>query len=97
MFFLFLGEDTMGQMDRCFGPADAARRIQQLKFVWVSHMHADHHGGLYPLLLRREKLLLLQQQQQQQNGEGAAAGAAEPLLILGPWPMFRVLQTYSQV
>ena len=102
-----VGEDSMGQLERCFGPADAARRIRELRVLWISHMHADHHGGVYPLLLRREQLLQQQQQQQEEpgaGGGGAADGAAaragggvEPLLIIGPWPMFRVLQTYSKV
>ncbi|KXZ55190.1 hypothetical protein GPECTOR_3g335 [Gonium pectorale] len=44
------GEDAMGQMKRRFGREDAERRLLQLRLVWVSHMHADHHGGLYRLL-----------------------------------------------
>jgi ribonuclease Z len=69
----------MGQLERRYGAEDAARRVNDLLFVWVSHMHADHHGGLYPLLTRR------------------AATAAEPLLIVGPFPLFRVLQEYCKV
>lgn len=94
----------MGQLERRFGRAEADRRILQLHAVWVSHMHADHHGGLYPLLLRRQALL----QQQASAGHAgsdtadgrdqAAAGAAsKPLLILGPFPLFRVLCQYSKV
>ncbi|GIL91146.1 hypothetical protein Vretifemale_18806, partial [Volvox reticuliferus] len=45
------GEDAMGQLKRRFGIADAERRLlHQLSCIWVSHMHADHHGGLYRLL-----------------------------------------------
>ncbi|GLI60588.1 hypothetical protein VaNZ11_002748 [Volvox africanus] len=45
------GEDAMGQLKRRFGNADAEHRLlNQLTCVWVSHMHADHHGGLYRLL-----------------------------------------------
>ncbi|WIA31761.1 hypothetical protein OEZ86_002633 [Tetradesmus obliquus] len=78
------GEDTMGQLERRFGRQQAAQRILGLNAIWVSHMHADHHGGLYPLLLRRQQL---QQQQQQQP--------QQPLLIMGPWPLFRVLSNYG--
>jgi len=45
--------DAMGQLERRYGVSDAARRINDLAFIWISHMHADHHGGLYPLLCRR--------------------------------------------
>jgi ribonuclease Z len=75
----------MGQLERRFGRHDAAQRILNLNAVWVSHMHADHHGGLYPLLLRRQELLLQQQQDMRHK----------PLLIMGPWPLFRVLSQYG--
>lgn len=115
----------MGQLERRYGRAEADRRIMQLHAVWVSHMHADHHGGLYPLLLRRQALLQQQQQQvdsapaaaatpaqgagsdtadgRDQASDAAGGGAAaasssvKPLLILGPFPLFRVLCQYSKV
>lgn len=91
----------MGQLERRFGRAEADRRILQLHAVWISHMHADHHGGLYPLLLHRQALL-------QQQASAAHAGsdtaddrdqgaASKPLLIMGPFPLFRVLCQYSKV
>eukprot|EP00878_Enallax_costatus_P021077 GHUV01022298.1.p1 GENE.GHUV01022298.1~~GHUV01022298.1.p1 ORF type:complete len:210 (+),score=16.87 GHUV01022298.1:128-757(+) len=96
---LTAGEDTMGQLERRFGRKDAARRILQLHAVWISHMHADHHGGLYPLLLHRQHLQ--QQQQQGSNLDPSANGSitppAKPLLILGPWPLFKVLCDYSKL
>ncbi|KAF8070965.1 TRZ4 [Scenedesmus sp. PABB004] len=95
------GEDTMGQLERRFGRADAARRVAGLRLVWVSHMHADHHGGLYPLLLERERLLAADRVAAgggDGGGDGAGAGddAPPPLVILGPWPLFRVLCEYSK-
>jgi ribonuclease Z len=88
----------MGQLERRFGRHDAAQRILNLNAVWVSHMHADHHGGLYPLLQRRQELLLQQQRQaaappQQQQQKDVRH---KPLLILGPWPLFRVLSQYGE-
>lgn len=75
------GEDSFGQMQRRFGREDALQRLRDLQTIWVSHMHADHHGGLYPLLQRRQRLM---------------GAAAPPLLIVGPWPLLKVLQAYSQ-
>lgn len=51
------GEDAMGQMKRHFGVAEAEDRLLggRLALVWVSHMHADHHGGLYRLLEERAR------------------------------------------
>lgn len=31
--------------------------MRELHLVWVSHMHADHHGGLYRLLQLRAQLV----------------------------------------
>lgn len=82
----------MGQLERRFGRKDAARRILNLHAVWISHMHADHHGGLYPLILHRQYL----QQQQGLSHATAAAASSKPLLILGPWPLFKVLRDYTE-
>jgi ribonuclease Z len=75
-----VGEDSYGQLQRCLGPAGAAAALGGLAAVWVSHMHADHHGGLYALLQRRAEAL----------GPGAP-----PLLVIGPWPLLKVLQSYA--
>jgi ribonuclease Z len=37
------GEGTVGQMGRCW--SDLGQILVELKMVWVSHMHADHHLG----------------------------------------------------
>lgn len=66
-------------MQRSFGAAGAASYLASLQAVWISHMHADHHGGLYPLLQRRTAAL----------GQDAPA-----LLVVGPWPLLKVLQAY---
>ncbi|MEW5319933.1 MAG: hypothetical protein WDW38_011045 [Sanguina aurantia] len=49
------GEDSVGQMERRYGPKDAFQRVLLLQAVWISHMHADHHGGLVPLLQLRAR------------------------------------------
>jgi ribonuclease Z len=100
----------MGQLERRFGRAEAERCILQLHAVWVSHMHADHHGGLYPLLLRRQALLQQQHDSAQPGSDtadgreqatasagGSAPAGVKPLLILGPFPLFRVLCQYSKI
>ncbi|EMC92298.1 hypothetical protein BAUCODRAFT_38329 [Baudoinia panamericana UAMH 10762] len=39
------GENTLGQLKRVF-PADELRQImRELRIIWISHMHADHHLG----------------------------------------------------
>jgi ribonuclease Z len=38
------GENTLGQLKRVFG-AELPGILQDLKVIWISHLHADHHLG----------------------------------------------------
>ncbi|KAI1337966.1 hypothetical protein F5Y15DRAFT_407876 [Xylariaceae sp. FL0016] len=38
------GENTLGQMRRVFG-SDLPQVLRDLKGIWISHLHADHHLG----------------------------------------------------
>lgn len=66
--------------------------------VWVSHMHADHHGGLARLLTLRHQLVEKRRAQLQQergaegqdgDAEGKEADLLRPLLVVGPSALFR--------
>lgn len=50
------GEGSYGQMLRCFGPETSATLLRQLRIIYVSHLHADHHLGLVQILNARRKL-----------------------------------------
>jgi ribonuclease Z len=54
------GENTIGQLLRVFGPEKLADVLLDLKLIWISHLHADHHLGTMGVLkawnLAREKL-----------------------------------------
>jgi ribonuclease Z len=59
--FLFdCGENTIGQLLRVFGPEKLADVLLDLKLIWISHLHADHHLGTMGVLtawnLARNKL-----------------------------------------
>ncbi|KAI1104689.1 hypothetical protein F4804DRAFT_306514 [Jackrogersella minutella] len=48
--FLFdCGENTLGQLRRVFGD-DLPEILRDLKCVWISHLHADHHLGTASVL-----------------------------------------------
>lgn len=46
------GEDTHGQLYRHYGE-DTSQVLRHLKAVFLSHLHADHHMGLYGVLEHR--------------------------------------------
>lgn len=49
--FLFdCGENTMGQLRRIFDPTSLRDVLRNLKFIWISHLHADHHLGTVSVL-----------------------------------------------
>ena len=39
------GEGTLGQMKRVFGAEELTHVLRDLRGIWISHMHADHHLG----------------------------------------------------
>ncbi|TKA57531.1 hypothetical protein B0A49_11599, partial [Cryomyces minteri] len=39
------GENTLGQLRRIYRPHELAEVLQDLKMIWISHLHADHHLG----------------------------------------------------
>lgn len=40
------GENTMGQLRRIFSSAQLSEILRDLKVIWISHLHADHHLGI---------------------------------------------------
>lgn len=39
------GENTLGQLSRMYTREQLAEVLRDLKMIWISHMHADHHLG----------------------------------------------------
>lgn len=50
------GEGTFGQMCRFYGN-DTAKVISNIKGIFISHMHGDHHMGIMDLLRSRQKYM----------------------------------------
>ena len=54
------GEGTWGQLVRLFGRDDPAagvwEALRDLKCIFISHMHADHHVGLAKILAMRKQV-----------------------------------------
>lgn len=39
------GENTLGQLKRVYTPDELLGVLDDLRMIWISHMHADHHLG----------------------------------------------------
>lgn len=39
------GENTLGQLQRVFAPENLTQILKELRVIWISHLHADHHLG----------------------------------------------------
>jgi ribonuclease Z len=44
-YLLDAGENTLGQLQRVFPPEELADIMKNLRMIWISHLHADHHLG----------------------------------------------------
>jgi ribonuclease Z len=44
-YLLDCGENTLGQLSRIYGPEELTELLQDIKMIWISHLHADHHLG----------------------------------------------------
>lgn len=67
---------------RRFGVEEAKRRVKQLRAVWISHRHADHHVGVSRVLALRRQLL---------------SSDAPPLPVFGPPSLRRVLSACNKL
>ncbi|KAK3905087.1 hypothetical protein C8A05DRAFT_31083 [Staphylotrichum tortipilum] len=46
------GENTLGQLRRCLGYDGADEVLQDLRAIYISHAHADHHLGTVSVIAR---------------------------------------------
>ncbi|XP_016969832.2 ribonuclease Z, mitochondrial [Drosophila rhopaloa] len=74
------GEGTYGQIVRLYGSDQGKHVLRQLKAIYVSHLHADHHIGLIGLLRDRRQL----------------EPKAEPLILLAPRQIEPWLEFYNR-
>ena len=44
-YLLDCGENTLGQLRRIYSPEELVEVLRDLKMIWISHLHADHHLG----------------------------------------------------
>ncbi|XP_019254358.1 PREDICTED: zinc phosphodiesterase ELAC protein 2-like isoform X2 [Nicotiana attenuata] len=77
------GEGTLAQLKRRYGINGADSAVRNLKCIWISHIHADHHAGLARILALRRDLL-----------KGVPH---EPMLVIGPEQVGEFLNDYKKL
>ncbi|KAM3205646.1 hypothetical protein P3L10_029056 [Capsicum annuum] len=83
VLLLDCGEGTLAQLKRRYGIIGADSAVRNLKCIWISHIHADHHAGLSRMLALRRDLL-----------KGVAH---EPILVIGPEQIGEFLKEYIKL
>ena len=82
---LDLGEGSLAQMIRRYGVEDVENKLKEMRLVWISHIHADHHVGLTRTLAARADAF-------------RRAGVEPPSIpVVGPRPLRRFLELYAEV
>lgn len=77
------GEGTLSQLRRRYGVNGAANAVKNLRCIWISHIHADHHAGLVRILALRRDLL--------------KGTPHEPLHVIGPKFLESFLNKYKDL
>jgi len=79
------GENTVGQMKRVLSQEDYKCRLLDIKVLYISHLHADHHLGSIAFLKEQRQLL-------RTTGDGD-----RPTFIVAPQRFWTWLTDYSQI
>lgn len=93
------GEGTVGSMKRLYGPS-FGQRISEIKILYISHMHADHHLGAVSLIqewIKYHEKYGGANQEINNNGEesGDKSSTKQKLLVVGPGMMKKFLDEWA--
>ena len=99
------GENTLGQLQRMYSPNDLREILRDLKLIWISHLHADHHLGTASVIKAWYNAVHgsydIKRQKPRRLGNGfdpeRILGGGRRLFVVGPPHMTRWLEEYSSV
>ena len=104
-YLMDCGENTLGQLKRMYTAPELAEVFRDLKLIWISHLHADHHLGLTSVVkawyqevhgkdeVKRPRPTL----SEQTLDPGRFLKDDRRLFIVGNGPMIKWLEEYSSV
>ena len=106
-YLLDCGENTLGQMKRVFSHIEFVEVLRDLKLIWISHLHADHHLGTVAIIkawydevhgkskgTRRRSTTALTDQL---SNPAKVLGERDRLCVVGPEGMAGFLSEYAMV
>jgi ribonuclease Z len=94
--FLFdCGENTLGQLKRIFDPAALLDVLKNLRFIWISHLHADHHLGTVSVLAATKGIFSTTTQGSGVRGIGEVDTPRERVVVASESKMLQFLEEYG--
>lgn len=87
-FLLDAGEGTLGTLRRVYTPDQLDEIFKDLKMIWISHMHADHHLGLASIVKAWHSATKVM------NDSGTESSRPQ-LAVVSDAPMLQWLHEYS--
>lgn len=51
------GENTMGMLRRAYDPSQLDAVLIDLRMIWISHLHADHHLGTMSVISAKQEVM----------------------------------------
>lgn len=92
--FLFdCGENTLGQLRRVFDPPSLRDVLKDLKFIWISHLHADHHLGTVSVLAAQRLACI----EYARDAEKEMNEPPPPVVVASESKMLKFLEEYGSV
>lgn len=94
------GEGTLGQLQRVFGTETLMEILRDLRMIWISHLHADHHLGTVSVIrewYRVKHNSIPQTEDTSNTSVFDASRTSHGLSVVSHDGMIKWLREYSQV
>lgn len=99
-FILDCGEGSLSQIYRCFPEKIADKTILNLKAIFLSHVHADHHLGTVNVLQKRDQLLAAKKRTKVASmapSDLATSGDDDDVVVIAPTKVIKWITKYGEL
>lgn len=96
-YLLDCGEGTLGTLRRMYSKHELDEILGDLRMVWISHMHADHHLGLTSVIRAWYEAVHQSKPSPMESNKATLADNQRRLAVVSDAPMLHWLQEYSNV